>query len=552
MYGIDETAEPEITDRRKSLVLDRKPTIQDPFFRLSAVDIVEKTVPQRVKMERTVQKYRPKISFMLFAVAGSAITFYAANSGNIINSPSSTQKLGLNLSGGILSLLAFTNMKPVGEPIKTGEQKFMRVSGSVSRPDTVKTEPLDNENITITISYNDSLLIKERALPMNGSSVEVDLSSLFSSLAVSGMQPGSMEIEAVFFDSEYLFEIPLKNFLAPFVVVQEGIVNLRSSPEINELNIFTELAEGSALPFLEREEKWYKVRFGGTNTYLPEESANIEWRVASEGISADVVTLGEVPFGDIDVENAIPVVKRNNPDDRAFVLSNRRNNESGDRQYHDRDIKLFESYMISSFMMNPGQITELESRDNAAVSSEMNSFKNDSLNTVWTYITGYGKINKDSESKVIDLIHRDPGGAENRLNLNEYLIELASFSHERLIILIDIDFISSEKKSDTQSREDIDAMEKLAEDVLSIQPESVLIFSSRPSQTSRVYSGGGDDNKYHSIFTYYWAEALQRRKVQVSELISHIQNNVDYTSRRLFDRPQEIQVFGNLSLDLSK
>jgi len=95
-------------------------------------------------------------------------------------------------------------------------------------------------------------------------------------------------------------------------------------------------------------------------------------------------------------------------------------------------------------------------------------------------------------------------------------------------------------------------MEKLAENILSIQPESVLIFSSRPSQTSRVYSGGGDDNKYHSVFTYYWAEALQQRKVQVSELISHIQNNVDYTSRRLFDRPQEIQVFGNLSIDLTR
>ncbi len=552
MYGIDVNAEPEITDRRRSLLLDRKPTIQDPFFRLTAVDIVEKTIPQRVKMERTVQKYRPKIGFMIFAVAGSAITFYAANSGNIINSPSSTQKIGLNLSGGILSILAFTNMKPVGEPIRTGEEKFMRVSGSVTIPDTVRTDAAEDEDITLSISYNDTTLVKERTLTLSGSSVEVDLSTIFSSLQISGLDPGNMDIKADFLDSEYSFDIPLSEFLAPFIVVRESMVNLRSSPEYNDLNIFTELAEGSALPFIEKLDGWYKVRFGGTNTYVTEQSTAVEWRAASEGISADVVTLGEIPFGDIDVENAIPVVKRNNPDDRAFVLSNHQNNELGDRQYHNRDIRLFESYMMSSLMMNTGQITEFENRSSDAVLTELNSFKNDSLNTVWTFITGYGKINEGSEGKVIDLIHRDPRGKESRINLNQYLNELASISHERLIILVDINFVNPEIETGTQSRGDIDAMEKLAENILSIQPESVLIFSSRPSQTSRVYSGGGDDNKYHSVFTYYWAEALQQRKVHVSELISHIQNNVDYTSRRLFDRPQEIQVFGNLSIDLTR
>lgn len=551
MYGIDEAAEPEIIDHRRSLILDRKPNIQDPFFRLTAIDIVDKAIPQRVKMERTVQKYRPKISFLIFAAAGSAITFYAANSGNIINSPSSTQKLGLNLSGGILSLLAFTNMKPVGEPIRTGEEKFMRISGSVIRPDTVKTEALNDEDITISISYNDTLLVNERTLSMNGGSVEVDLSSFFSSLSVTGIEPDSMEIKAGFIDTEYFFEIPLKDFLAPFIVIKESMVNLRSSPEVSDLNIFTELAEGSALPFIEREENWYKVRFGGTNTYVPEESANVEWRVASEGISADVVTLGEIPFGEIDVENAIPVIKRNNPDDRAFVLSNHRNNQFSDRQFHDRDIRLFESYMMSGFMMNTAQITEFESHRVDALQSELESFKDDSFNTVWTYITGYAKINKSSEGNFINLIHRDDEDRESEMNLNKYLEQLASIPQERLIILADIDFINNENTS-AQSRSDVDVMAKLAQDILNIQPDAVLIFSSRPSQSSRVYAGRGEDNKRHSVFTYYWAEALQQRKVQVSELISHIQNNVDYTSRRLFDRPQEIQVFGNLSIDLSR
>ena len=345
----------------------------------------------------------------------------------------------------------------------------------------------------------------------------------------------------------FFFQNSLKDFLAPFVVIKKSTANLRSTPEVNDINIFTELAEGSALPFIEKKENWYKVRFGGTDTYVPQESANIEWRVASEGISADVITLGEVPFGEIDVENAIPVIKSNNPDDRAFVLSNHRDNQLSDRQFHDRDIRLFESYMMSGFMMNPAQITEFEIRRKDTIQSELESLKDDSLNTIWAYITGYAKI----EDKIINLIHRDDEDRVTEINLNEYMEQLASIPLERLIILADIDFINT-GNTPAQARGDIDVIANAAQDILNIQPDAVLIFSSRPSQSSRVYAGRGDDNKYHSVFTYYWAEALQQRKIQVSELISHIQNNVDYTSRRLFDRPQEIQVFGNLSIDLSR
>lgn len=553
MYGIDENAEPEILDRHRSLILDRPPTIQDPFFRLSAIEIVEKAIPQRVKMERTVQSYRPKIGFVIFAVAGSAITFYAANSGNIINSPSSTQELGLNISGGILSILAITNMKPVGEPIKTGEEKFMRVSGSVTRPDTLEAVAVEEEKVTISISYDDTLLIENRSLYMNGASVEVDLSSIFSSVSVTGTDPGELQINAGFLGSEYFFEVPLKEFLAPFIVVKQGVVNLRNTPEINDLNIFTELAEGSALPLIEKEDEWFKVLFGGTNTFIPVESSIVEWRVASEGISADVVTLGEIPFGEIDVENAIPVLKRNNPNDRAFVLSNHRDNQLSDRQFLDRDIRLFESYMMSGFMMKPEQITEFESRRSNSVQNTFESLQGDSLNTVWAYVTGYGKIEEHDDGKIINLIHRDEQDNLSEMDLNKYLKELASIQQERLIVFIDLEFLKDDQAPfNNRSQGDSDAIAKLAEDVLKIEPEAVLIFSSRPNQSSMVYSGRGNDNKRHTVFAYYWAEALQQRKIRVTDLVSHVQNNVDYTSRRLFDRPQEIQVFGQLSIDLSE
>jgi hypothetical protein len=38
----------------------------------------------------------------------------------------------------------------------------------------------------------------------------------------------------------------------------------------------------------------------------------------------------------------------------------------------------------------------------------------------------------------------------------------------------------------------------------------------------------------------------------MSELVRHLENNVDYTSRRLHDEPQEVRGYGNFMLDIAK
>jgi len=38
----------------------------------------------------------------------------------------------------------------------------------------------------------------------------------------------------------------------------------------------------------------------------------------------------------------------------------------------------------------------------------------------------------------------------------------------------------------------------------------------------------------------------------MSDLIRHLENNIDYTSRRLQDRPQEVRAFGNFTLNIAQ
>lgn len=122
---------------------------------------------------------------------------------------------------------------------------------------------------------------------------------------------------------------------------------------------------------------------------------------------------------------------------------------------------------------------------------------------------------------------------------------------EKLILLADLDYAEIETSSPGSSgaRNGVAVQQQTAAALLREVPNAVIIFSSRPDQVSSLYAGRGSENKHHRIFMYYWADAIKKRNRTMHSVIRHLENNVDYTSRRLHDRPQEIQVFGNTTLN---
>ncbi len=537
--------------RSKSLILESRPTVRDPEIALKAVDIVDVQIPQRVRMERTVQTYKPKFVFALFAIAGSAITFYAANSGNVINSPSSTQKAGLNLSGGILALLSVLNLKPAGEPIKTGEYRFMRTSGFITQTDTVNTSPEDIEELTLTIAYKDSIIIQNRSFDFSDNIFDLDLTSFFSARVITGEEPGDVMLSAEYAGKMFEFPVEIKNFLAPFVVVNSDSVALRTTPDFSELNVFTNLMGGNSLPFLNKiNEEWYEVLFGGTKTYLPEDQSNVEWRTEGESGGFDLTSVREIPYGQIDVESNIEPLKAHNSHDRALILSSAVLEEGQDREILERDIQLFESYMLRAFMMKPGQIYINDQLNKGEIESTLSSVRDDSLNTVWVYISGKTALNEEGEA---NLIIENNGEILSGQSLSAYFQELASLQYNRLVILADLVYLTESDLKDTEYEVyGPDILENLSDIITENRDESVVIFSSRPNQRSVTFSGRGSDDKQHRVFIYHWAEALQQGRANLIDIIGYIQNNVDYTARRLFDRPQEIQVFGSIDLNIAE
>ena len=125
------------------------------------------------------------------------------------------------------------------------------------------------------------------------------------------------------------------------------------------------------------------------------------------------------------------------------------------------------------------------------------------------------------------------------INLNAFFNGVLQLPFKELIILLDIDNVSDIKT---------EIIEPLAEQILDKNENIALLVSSTETQRSRDYTSSSGEQKRHSIFSYFIADAIKKGATDVSSILNHLQRNVDYTSRRLHDEPQHILFFGNSEL----
>jgi hypothetical protein len=254
----------------------------------------------------------------------------------------------------------------------------------------------------------------------------------------------------------------------------------------------------------------------------------------------------EVPFGEIDVENSVPVLKDREADDRAIILTATRNESR--REYLSRDRELFRFYMRYALQMDEEQISEVILESEEFDNPFFNDLaKMDSTGTLTIYVNGQAQV--DTTGAI--LIETEEG----RVDLAESLSQgIGRIESQETLILVDLEYESVEPDAGSRAPEAEPAtiLQRFSDRILLQHPNTAILFSHRPDQTSSLFVKSGVENRRHHIFMYYFAEALKRRNSEVSEILRHLRNHVDYTSRRLHDRPQELQAFGNFTIDLAQ
>ena len=310
------------------------------------------------------------------------------------------------------------------------------------------------------------------------------------------------------------------------------------------------MGDGSSLELISRySDQWYQVQFGGSEVFVSRDAGVIQWMSEAEAGSPDVFEFADIPFGEIDVENTVPVLRENNPDDRAIILTNGFSGSSEPRQYLERDHELMRFYFRYALQMQENQIHEIQIDSTGEWLSSLDSISPvDTSGILLVFLSGSVFIDESN-----DLYMQEKNFMSGETQFESNLLQsIERLNPSSLILMADLEYKTAIHSDSMEvSRNSVSALQEFSNQLLRKIPNSAIIFSHRPGQQSNLYIGSGSENKRHHIFSYYLADALKKRNTEVSDIVRYLENNVDYTSRRLHDRPQEIQVYGNLTINLS-
>jgi hypothetical protein len=520
-------------------------TPQQPivYFDLKSINTYE--YAQRIKTERYIQRYRPRLGYVLLGVAGASISYYAAFSDQLLDRPSDVQRYALTGAGTLLTGLSFLNMKPVGEPTRTGESRLLRQTGIIQEVDTIEARPYDTQNPGIKISYNGRVLTENSAWNFNGGRISINLAEEVDASIFPENPRSNIQVTATYDTLSHTREVSVESVFEQFIVVDVQITALRNEPESNPANVLTDLAEGSQLKLISKEGDWYKVLYGISETWVSANDVRTIWRPSEFATDLSVIAIPNIPFGSVDVERNIPVLGRSSLNSAAFVLSNNQfEGEISERIYGQRDAKLMEEYFIQGFGIRGTRVVKAmnvaSDRIVERAYSRLASSMNESGQNLRVYINGYAEI---IDSQVFLLgSELSEIGEKQYIDLQKLFRAFNNLDLNSILIIADLDILNPNGSSEP--------LENLASIVTDANFGGAVFFSSRPDQRSGIYSSNNGDQNRHSIFTYYMAQAIKERNMTMNSIFNHLERNVPFTSRSLYDRPQNPLFFGNGDLGL--
>lgn len=530
-------------------------TPENPVFKLDLYSERTYEYTQRVLMHRNIQEYRLRPGFLALGLGGAGMAFYIANSGIFTGNGTSEKSVVLNAAGVLMAASGFLNMKPVGEPRPTGEERYLRSSGTVVQTDTMQTGGQTDITTSVTVYHDAEIIFEENDRKFSNGELRVSLAGTLNELQLSGPEPGSITIEVDFKDSTYNYQYSIEDVLQPYARVTSQLTELRNSPEESPDNVLADLMQGSQLQIQNSEnEEWYQVLYGISENYVRKEHVEMIWRSSDFAEDDQVVTVPRIPFGNIDVESNIPILRSDISNAMALIVTNENySGNLGARNYAHRDGRLIKTYLTNALGYQEQNIFEFSDISNAdkifSKLSEIRAASNDSTE-LFVYLSGYGSINTDADETQLEFLGiSNDSDNPSVISLRKIFNQIASISSSKTLVLSDIDF--SPKVSATQfTANEARNIIELNAAPLTDSPQTSLLMGTRLSHPSNLYVSSNGEDKKHHIFPYYFSKALQERKTTISAIYQYLERNISYTARKLYDRPQDPLLLGSTSLDL--
>lgn len=551
-------SEQEILERQYFLQRSEELNPENPILKLDLLSHNKYQFDERVLAQRNIQDYRLRPGFLALSLSGAGLSFYAANSTVLNKSRSSTQMWTLNAVGAVLTAAGFFNMKAVGEPRPTGEERYLRSSGKDVQVDTAQVSGELVANASLVVQYGDITIYEEEDRPITNGQLEIPLAEELNELELKGSSPGVVNVEVNFEDSLYTYEYSVSDILKPYARVSSQLATLHNSPEETPDNVVADLLQESQVEIEDYSDKrWYRVLYGISEHYLLKKHAEIVWQPSDFADEARVVTVPHIPFGEIDVESNIPILQGSRKNALALIITNEDySGQLEQRKYAHRDGRLIQTYLRDALGYQEKdiyQLKDLGSRSTIdSMLSELRSVSNDSTELI-VYLSSYGKIIEETEEpNELAILGSDSetDALSKVIGLNELFEQFSIMTSAKTLVLSDIDFSQSASAGNYTSNQARRIIESQVDNLITNNTNAAVLFGTQLNQPTSLYISSEGEDKKHHIFPYFFAKALQGRMTSISEIYQYLERNVSYTARKLQDHPQDPLLLGNSLLDL--
>jgi hypothetical protein len=507
--------------------------------------------PQRVEQRRFVQRYRPRYGMMLLGLAGSAGLLYVANSNAFLeNGLTDNQRLGVNVSAGVLAAASVFNLKPSGEPVFTGETRLLDEVGLGTRMDTLgRSTNSPVIQTRIEARYKGQTVLSGLNKSATNQELRIDLVNELPFRSFETSDPGVLELQISTQSQTFTYDIPVDSFLKRYVRVARRNTPIRSSPQDQAGNIVTTVAEASLLPWVSSEQGWFQVLLGLNPVYMRMEDAAVVWMPAG-GVGGMVVSTGQ-RFGDIDIERNIPQLAALQPDAAAVIIANERYADPlfGNR-FAGRSVDLMKRY-FSETLGVPIDRIRVVSDSPSSLSGSWSRFQR---NNIWS------ELNLNPQTSRLFVYYAGKGATQNGrpvllpidaptgepIDVTSFLEYLSTLPSASTHVMFETDFVHSIDGSALASN----ALQ-LASDALTDAKKGWVLYASDVRQPSNAYTTEDfRTDRIYGLLTYFICKAFQEEYMTTADLRTYLSRNLTFTSRRLHNRPQDPKWFGDTTLRL--
>ncbi len=550
-----DTSNGDILGSKEVILADTNITPDHPVLNLRLVDINRVKYPERLVVKRYIQRYRPRYGFLALGLAGTGFLIYTTHFSGL--QTSKRNRTILDGSAALLALSTVLNMKPVGKAKPTGETRFSKKTGTVTRIDTVLQKNTQDKTANIKILYHKNVLLNNIPIKFNNGVINLDLARNIDIGTVKNEHPGSLDVHVSYNNHDFEFKVPVSHFTRRFALVIRPKASIFGSARENDANIITDVGYNTQLQLVKKEnDKWYKVLYGITPSYILASDAELVWKPSSNVITPNVVVIPHTKFGDIDVEKNIPVDSVRNSNAVAVLMNNTFSvaDSIANNEIFERDIELMKQYMNHTLGISSDHIIVLNhsEMDSAKAfwgmdGNEINRILRRDTTDLYVYYVG------NATPSV-----KDSTGFSNFVPSIQGVLQKASVINTRkTVVLIDANFNvpDFDKKTDSEDK-DGRLIQKLlfqdAQNIVSNKVNMTVLFSSDQGQTAGIYQSKENNvDMRHSIFTYYFCNALKKGERNILDIYRYLQRNVTFTSRSLFDRPQDPVIYGTLNMNIN-